>query len=66
MEELAEAKLQNGFDIVVMGHRHVPVRKDIAGGVYLNLGDWITYNSYGRLEDGVIELKTWTEEGPQH
>jgi UDP-2,3-diacylglucosamine hydrolase len=59
MEQLAELKIKEGFDVVVMGHRHVPLRKPIGSGVYINLGDWISYNTYGVLTNGVIELKTW-------
>jgi UDP-2,3-diacylglucosamine hydrolase len=55
----AERLIAGGVQFVIMGHHHKPARVNTGGGVYLNLGDWITYNSYGRMDDGTIELKTW-------
>jgi UDP-2,3-diacylglucosamine hydrolase len=55
----AERLIAGGVQVVVMGHHHKPARVDTGGGVYLNLGDWITYNSYARMDNGVIALKTW-------
>jgi UDP-2,3-diacylglucosamine hydrolase len=63
----AERKIAQGSDIVVMGHRHRPTLTKVKGGVYVNLGDWITYNSYARMDDGSMELRTWNgEEGRTH
>ena len=60
MLAFAEGQIRNGVDIVVMGHRHVPERISIGHGVYVNLGDWITFNTYGKLADGVMCLETWS------
>jgi UDP-2,3-diacylglucosamine hydrolase len=60
MLAFAEHQIQKGVDIVVMGHRHVPERISIGHGVYVNLGDWITFNTYGKLTDGVMHLETWS------
>lgn len=59
MVELAAAKIREGMDIVVMGHRHIPKLEKIAGGTYVNLGDWITHNTYAEMADGVIALRIW-------
>jgi UDP-2,3-diacylglucosamine hydrolase len=59
MIEHATAKIAAGADVVVMGHRHVPVLRQIGTGVYVNLGDWITHNSYGCMAGGVMHLRTW-------
>lgn len=59
----AEQMIADGAQIVVMGHHHQPSRVETGGGVYLNLGDWITYNTYGCMENGVIELRTWNGHG---
>jgi UDP-2,3-diacylglucosamine hydrolase len=59
MQEFAAAKIRDGIDIVVMGHRHKPTIETIDGGTYINLGDWIEYNSYAVIEGGNISLKTW-------
>lgn len=59
MIQYATAKINGGVDIVVMGHRHQPGIHRINQGTYLNLGDWITHNTYGELAQGRIDLKTW-------
>jgi UDP-2,3-diacylglucosamine hydrolase len=60
MAAFAAAKIAEGFDAVVMGHRHKPERREIGAGVYVNLGDWITYNTYAELADGPVQLKEWS------
>jgi UDP-2,3-diacylglucosamine hydrolase len=59
MIRYAERVIREGADVVVMGHHHRPVSMRLGTGVYVNLGDWITYNTYGEMSEGVIELKTW-------
>ena len=59
MIRYAERVIREGADIVVMGHHHKPAAKRLGSGVYVNLGDWITYNTYGEMTGGVMELKTW-------
>ena len=61
MQRYAERKIAEGFDIVVMGHLHEPVYQVLGSSVYINLGDWITYNTFAEMSDGRIELKTWGE-----
>ncbi len=41
MKEFAEAKINQGFDYVIMGHRHKVAEYIFDGGAYLNLGDWL-------------------------
>ena len=60
MITLATQKIEQGYDIVMMGHRHQPVSKQIGKGIYINLGDWITHNTYAEMEHGRIELKSWS------
>jgi UDP-2,3-diacylglucosamine hydrolase len=60
MARFAEEKLREGYDIVVMGHRHKPSRVVLGSGVYINLGDWITFNTYAVMERGQIALQEWT------
>lgn len=59
MMKYAAEKIAEGIDVVIMGHRHVPQYKKIAKGVYVNLGDWISYSSYGKLTRGKMTLETW-------
>ncbi|MCB2205495.1 UDP-2,3-diacylglucosamine diphosphatase [bacterium] len=54
----AERRLRNGTDIVVMGHRHNPMREQLGGGLYINLGDWIRHYTYAVFRDGEISLYT--------
>jgi len=61
MVQFARAKIDEGYDIVIMGHRHDPMCKEIGNGVYINLGDWIHHNTYACLENGRIALNTWTQ-----
>lgn len=45
-------------DYFIFGHRHIPLDIDLSeDSKYINLGDWIQYNSYGVLEDGLLKLK---------
>jgi UDP-2,3-diacylglucosamine hydrolase len=64
MVDFARKKIGEGFDIVVMGHRHSPVCMEIGAGVYINLGDWINHNTYAELSGGRIELKEWKQGQP--
>jgi UDP-2,3-diacylglucosamine hydrolase len=59
MEKFATSCINNGTDIVVMGHRHKPTVKTIGNGLYVNLGDWITFSTYGRFVLGTMTLETW-------
>lgn len=55
----ARERIREGMDIVVMGHRHKPLCMPIEGGVYVNLGDWVSFNTYAIMEAGTIRLVTW-------
>jgi UDP-2,3-diacylglucosamine hydrolase len=59
MIEYAQSQIRKGANIVMMGHRHKPNVVQLNGGSYVNLGDWITYNTYAKLSGGRLELKTW-------
>jgi UDP-2,3-diacylglucosamine hydrolase len=61
MARFAASKLDSGFDIVVLGHSHVPELKQIGHGTYLNVGDWITHFTYGVIRDGVPSLEVFGE-----
>lgn len=59
MMRYAQELIARGSDIVVMGHHHKPSSVVLGKGLYVNLGDWITFNTYGRMQDGTMTLKTW-------
>lgn len=56
----ATRKLKEGFDFVIMGHNHIPSYHRIGTGVYVNLGDWISGNTYGVFDGKELKLKHWT------
>jgi UDP-2,3-diacylglucosamine hydrolase len=56
-ETYARQKLTEGFDIVTIGHLHIPVIKRFGNGVYVNTGDFIDHFSYAKLAEGKIILQ---------
>lgn len=59
MTTFAEQKISEGYDFVVMGHNHVPCKRNIGSGVYVNLGDWVRERSYAVFDGTSLELKSW-------
>ena len=54
-KELLEKK---HYDYLIFGHRHLPLDIKINGSSrYINLGDWIRYNSYGEFDGNEFSLK---------
>ena len=48
------------YDYFIFGHRHLPI--DLAlpkRSRYINLGEWINYNTYAVFDGSELELKTW-------
>jgi UDP-2,3-diacylglucosamine hydrolase len=56
-EMYARSKLADGFDIVAIGHLHLPVLKKFDDGHYVNTGDFIEHFSFARLADGDLSLE---------
>ncbi len=49
------------FDFFVFGHRHLPIDYRLPGGSrYLNLGDWIRYDTYAVFNGNNLELISHT------
>jgi UDP-2,3-diacylglucosamine hydrolase len=45
------------FDYFIFGHRHIPLNIKLSeNSTYVNLGEWINYNSYAVLENGNLQL----------
>ncbi len=59
MTEFARKKIDEGYDFVVMGHNHVPCKRNIGSGVYVNLGDWVRERTYAVFDGRSLELKSW-------
>lgn len=46
------------FDYFIFGHRHLPIDLQLnEKSKYINLGDWIKYNSYAEFDGDKVELK---------
>ncbi len=46
-------------DAVVMGHSHLPERRDWPEGCYLNTGSWHESRTFGRLYKSELQLLRW-------
>ncbi|SDL62765.1 UDP-2,3-diacylglucosamine diphosphatase [Kriegella aquimaris] len=57
--QYAKRKLeQQHYDYFVFGHRHLPLEIDLdANSTYVNLGDWISYYTYGVFDGEKLQLK---------
>ena len=55
--------LQNEhYDYLIFGHRHLPIDCTInEKSHYINLGEWMNYNSYAVFDGEKVELKNYTE-----
>ena len=50
----------NPIDFYIFGHRHIPLELKIDNNAtYVNIGDWITHNTYAVLEKGVLHIKKY-------
>lgn len=59
IRDFALKKLHDGYDYVIMGHHHFPEQISVNGRQYINLGDWITHNSYAVFDGRELTLHTW-------
>jgi UDP-2,3-diacylglucosamine hydrolase len=51
------------IDYFVFGHRHLPMIYQLnKKSAYINLGDWIEYNTYLVVNENKAELKSYTDE----
>jgi len=49
-------------DFYIFGHRHLPLDIDINGkSRYVNLGEWVNFNTYGVYDGRTVELKTFKD-----
>ncbi|ULQ55120.1 UDP-2,3-diacylglucosamine diphosphatase [Flavihumibacter rivuli] len=48
------------YDYFVFGHRHLPIDFDLPGNSrYINLGDWLKYNTYAVFDGTDMKLETF-------
>ncbi len=56
-EKYAEEQLKNGFDVVIIGHLHIPILKQFERGTYVNTGDFINHFSYLKCDGDHMTLE---------
>ncbi len=57
--EFARNKFAEGFDYVLMGHRHNPLEHEENGHKYINLGDWLQNFTYASFDGEQLKLLSW-------
>ena len=57
----AKTKFNDGFDYVIMGHLHTPLRREDGKNVYINTGDWIDHFSFGYYDGKDLTLHFWKD-----
>ena len=55
--EFAQNKFSEGYDFVLMGHRHNPFVFVESGKKYINLGDWLVNYSYAVFDGQELRLE---------
>ena len=56
-----EQQYINPVDYYVFGHRHFPLELKVdKKATYINTGDWLQHYTYAVLDNGKLELKTYT------
>jgi UDP-2,3-diacylglucosamine hydrolase len=55
--EYAQERFEDGYDYVIMGHRHNPFEYEEKGKKYINLGDWLYNFSYAVFDGENLKIK---------
>jgi UDP-2,3-diacylglucosamine hydrolase len=58
-EKFFQSKFDQGADIIIMGHHHLPEERLFGEKKYINLGDWISHFTYAEWENSTVVLKKW-------
>jgi UDP-2,3-diacylglucosamine hydrolase len=58
-KDYAEKKFEEGYDYVLMGHRHNPLEHIVGDHKYINLGDWIDKYTYAIFDGKSLKLKKY-------
>lgn len=55
-----EVERQEHHDFYIFGHRHLPLELEIGSNSrYINLGEWVNFNSYAEYDGNAVTLKTF-------
>lgn len=49
--------LKEHYDFLIFGHRHLPLDVQLGDSRYINLGEWINFNSYAVFDGENLELR---------
>ena len=62
LSQFCKEKLKtSSIDYFVFGHRHLPLEIDLdMNSKYINLGDWVNYNSYALFDGKRLSLKYYS------
>lgn len=50
---------RKSIDYFIFGHRHLPLSIPVESTLYINLGEWIHFNTYAVFDGEKLELKVW-------
>lgn len=50
------------YDFMIFGHRHLPLDLSLGQSRYINLGEWLKYNSYAVFDGENLELKYFDQQ----
>lgn len=55
-----ETLVHTYYDYLIFGHRHLPLDVPLGkGSRYINLGEWINYNTYAVFDGQTVQLLEW-------
>ena len=64
----SERKIEQNpsLDYCIFGHRHLPIDYLLSNGHsrYINLGEWLNYSTYLRMDEGEARLMKWLPSAP--
>jgi UDP-2,3-diacylglucosamine hydrolase len=52
-----ELLLKEHYDFLIFGHRHLPLDVRLGDSQYINLGEWMNFNSYAVFDGENLELR---------
>lgn len=60
-----EMQDKDPHDVYVFGHRHLPLDLEAKGARYINLGEWISYQTFLKVDPQGIEFLRWNGHSPE-
>lgn len=60
-----ELLLKEHYDFLIFGHRHLPLDVALGESRYINLGEWMNFNSYAVFDGENLELRYFKKHGVQ-